>query len=238
MAFRAELRRSSEAEHEFFHEELHAERPDERDWGVEQWHHRKNNLGRYDAPELVAVIDELKAIPEVEEYNHEVVTLGSLRGTVELARDFVSSEQEEDFEKKTEPLTQMIDQAADYVDRYADTVRRFIALSGERYRLDVEKYQMMMKTIDSSRRLSHDALMSHLSAISRFIKQKIPAAGGATFNRPGWDEYLRHHWFSDDQLKDRKYIEEWAIRTDIAEKAQALISAIEAELKNKSADEG
>lgn len=218
---------------QYSHPELQATSADSRDYGVDQWYHRKNKLSEYDPQELEAVVRELHEIPEVESHANERVKLENILAMTEVATDYVADGREERFVEATAGYSDLTDQLTMYVDRYTDTVRRFQTVQLQRFHLETEKYQTMMKNVDQSRRTSHDALMAHLKAVSRYLTVQIPKHAGSGFNAIGWEEQIKRHWFTIDELHDRNAITDWAIRADIVRKATDLEQAITQVLEQK-----
>lgn len=221
----------------FYHPELHAPEPEARVSGVQQWYHQVKRLDQHGPEELRAVVDELHDIPEVLEYADEPVNLNSLRSMPELAQTFAETNPSEKFSAALTAYQELYLELAGYIDRYTDTLRRFELVRTQSIREDDrEKFKIMTKTVDTARKRAHDALMSHLNAISRMLNGQIPKAASSGFNLIGWQSHLKQYWFSLDQIRDRKYIEEWAVRTDIGEKAAAVEVAIQEVLEKKNAD--
>lgn len=218
---------------EYAHPELKANTPDERNYQVDRWHHNIKRLSQYDPAELEVVIEELHEIPEVEQHAQERVKLENVLTLVDVASDYVASGKEETFIKTSAPLTELAEQLITQVDQYTDTVRRFHSVEIQRHHLDADKYRALMKNVDQSRRISHDALMSHLKIMSRYIHLQIPKHAGADFNAIGWQEYVKKSWFSSDEITDRDAITDWALRSDSARKAAAIEQAILAVLQQK-----
>jgi hypothetical protein len=73
---------------------------------------------------------------------------------------------------------------------------------------------------DRSRRLAHDALLSNLFALTRYVNVNLRKAG-IKIN-------LEDNWFSEFQLKDRNFIGDWAYKMG---KARSVIDKIEEEKK-------
>lgn len=222
----------------YYHPELHAQYPDERDYNVDAWLHKAKHFPEFDSEELETVREELQAIPEVQEYEREPVKIETIENFPNVIIDLSGNEGNEELASALATLAKLSDEIPVLVDRYTDTVRRFHATGSQRFHQEADRYRTMMENIDRSRRVAHDALIGHLHAISRFINLKIPKTAGETFDQTAWEEHIKANWFNIDQMKDRKYIEEWAMRTDIASKAKAIELAIQENLKKKTADAG
>lgn len=238
MATNPEMMHQTEAElpAEFYHEELHAENPEGRDSGVDQWYHRKDRLADYDPVELGVIDQELAALPEVKAYEDEQVRIEMLEEMIPKARDLAPDSQATKFDKLEQDISTLTEQLRLQIDRYAGTLRQFHNSQLARFHLDTERYQAMMKSADSQRRAAHDSLVADFHALSRFLTQRVPKVGGVEFNATGWEEHLKQHWFSYDQLKDRDYLADWSVKTDIVEKARALRQAITETIEKKSAE--
>ncbi len=222
-----------EEEHPYIHPELQAVTPDQRDVGVNHWFHRKNRLSEYDPAELEAVAQELHDIPEVERYSRERVKLETILALPTTAADYVASEHEQKFQERLTGFQELLDELPTYLERYTDSVRRFHGTQTQRFHLEPEKFRLAVKRVDQGRRSSHDALMSHLKAISRFMLIQVPKLGGSDFNGLGWEKFVQQHWFTIDELNDRETITDWAVRVDIAQKARELEDAIHDVLEQK-----
>ena len=215
-----------------YHEELHGQYPEDRDLGVDGWFNRRDQLSEYDDSELVAVDRELSELPEVKAQRREKVTLSGIEEMLTRAKEL--SPETADWTEPSETFAELYEQLQHYINKYAETLRRFAVVKTQSFHLEREQYQTRMKDSDQARRNTHEALISHLNGLSRFLAVRIPKIGGRGFDQPGWEHELTKHWFTIDQLQDRDYIANWAIRTDIAEKAAAIQAAIKQTREKKS----
>lgn len=220
------------------HPELHGDVPDKRDDGVTMWYDRRERLANYDPAELQSVLAELKEIPEVIENEHQRVTLRIIAGLPALARDHLPEADRHKLAAVEVTYASLVAELEKYIAEYADTVIRFQRMKIVAQLKDPEEYQSVMKTVDTARKRSHDALMSHLNIISRQLTQAIPKAAGSTFRSSAWEDDIKRHWFSLDELHDRKRIGAWAIQQDIVNKSEAIEAAIQATLEQQDADAG
>lgn len=222
-----------------YHPELHADVPDQRDDGVHAWFDRKDRLETYPSEELEAVKGELHAMPEVAGYEDEKVSIDTIANAMALAVDLTPPTERLSLAPKELVYTGLVEQLETCIDRYTDTIRRFEHLHILFFR-DAEKYKQSYANVDQARRSSHSTLIEHLRIMSRFLSA-IPRQAGKGFDVREWENYLKEHWFSHDQLttdSGRKEITEWAVRMDIARKAQAIEAVIDEVLEKKKADGG
>jgi len=215
-----------------FHEELHGQYPEDRDLGVDRWYSRQDKLSDYDPDELLAIDRELSEIPEVKAYAHEPVTIEAVKNMMTVAAEF--NPEVNNWNEAAEIYSELTGDLQKYINKYAETLRHFAVIHTQAFHLEREQYQARMANSDQARHSAHNTLMSQLNAVSRFLTQKIPKYGGRDFNQSAWDQQLSKRWFSIDQLKDRDYLADWAIRTDIAEKAQVVRQAIRQTIEKKS----
>lgn len=226
-----------EAEQRFFHPELHADIPDQRDTGVDTWYHDIKKLESYDPAELEFVMHELEEIPEVADYETERVNLDKIAEMMSIASEYTPETQRSKLAKAEMAYSGLVVELDSLIDRYTDTVRRHQRLGILKFH-DPDKYRESIQTTDQARRRSHDALMSHLQAMSRLLT-RVPTDIGPGFDRHSWDDVLRRRWFSYDQLRTprgREEMTEWAVRMDIVRKARAVEDAIQGVLQTKKAD--
>ncbi len=225
-----------EAAAAYYHQELHDENPEGRDTAVDAWYHRKDKLAEYDLAELRAVDQELSEMPEVREYGHQRVRIEKIENMCEAAQDYVPEEMLKKFAPMETLYADLVSQLRTQIDRYTETLRKFHTSEVSRFHMDTDRYQSVMKSVDRQRRSAHEVLLDDFHALSRFLTQRIPKTGGSGFNQSGWEAYLKQTWFTIDQLKDRDYLAEWSVKTDIVEKARTLQAAISARLEKKSAE--
>lgn len=226
-----------EAEARFAHPEFRAEVPDQRDAGVDAWYHRLQKLDGYEPAELEVALHELQEIPEVVGYDREPVNLETIGEMMSIAVDHAPAAQQAKLAKVELGYSGLVNELDSLIDRYTETVRRHERLGPLKFH-DPEKYRASIQSADQARRRSHDALMSHLQAMSRLLT-RVPSEAGAGFDQEGWAEVLHRRWFTYDQLRSsqgRQEITEWAIRMDIVRKARAVETAITETLATKKAD--
>jgi len=223
---------------QYFHRELHAAVPDERDDGVRQWYEHREHLASYSPDELAAVRTELHELPEVMEHAHERVSLHNIAGLPGLAYEHVSETNRTSFASVELVYAGLMADLEKQIGQYADTVIRFQRTKIAAMLKEPEEYQALVRTVDTARRRSHDALISQVNAISRYLTMSLPKVAGPGFKSAAWEQDLRRRWFTIDELRDRERIGTWAIQEDIVSKAEAIEAAINAVLEHKDADAG
>lgn len=239
MATSPEILRPIEGEAKVYHEELHADFPEQRDSGVDQWYRHRDRLDQYDPAELESARQEFENIPEVADYDQERVTLEAIGEMMSQAAELTPSEEQNKLTAAELTWPGLVAELENLIDHYTDTVRRHQRLSIMKFH-DPEKYLAGSEQADKARHHSHESLMGHIHAMSRFLTG-LPGKIGSGFNQPGWDDLLRRRWFSHDEMttaRGRKEITSWALRMDIVRKARVVEAAIDDVLEKKNAERG
>jgi hypothetical protein len=185
----------------------------------------KDSFLHVDPLKVPIFIESAKNLPEYRKYLGLKVTsqtLDSILGHF----DSKTIDRKEDVEvvKAKALLNKMIYDIRNLVSEYYQKVRAMELVRIQQFRLEREEYLSRLENSDRSRKITHDALMSAVSSLTRYCYRTLP-------EQIHIDNPITS-WFTGDELRDRIYIREWAYTFEMGRRIEDFIQYIENE-KNK-----
>jgi len=177
--------------------------------------------------ELEELANDLVRLPELEEYKHEKVRSDIFREIVSEAKRIATEEEKPVAMEKAELADQLLFEFLADINKYVQTINRFEQMRHQQQvRMDDREYRVLLAKQDKARHIAHNNLMTSVLPLSRMLNLHFPK----TLSKAAddyWEDYIKPRWFSLGQIKDRDYMEKWAVNTDTFEKASALRKKID-----------
>jgi hypothetical protein len=183
--------------------------------------------------ELHRLDQEVDQVPEIQDYKRRKVQIDTMYGFADTAASIGVEKNNEKAVAAAEQIRRLTDDVMESVERYLGKIQ-YIAMQSEmqKFRMEQDEYIQYVTKLDRERSVAHSALMSNVQILSRYLFQGFPK-NLSPQDASRWTSTVEKSWFTIDQIKNRDYIEGWAVETYSYSLAKKIHEAVHQTLEEK-----
>lgn len=175
---------------------------------------------------LQRLVDTVESLPEYQAYMHLRVrfeTMDSIVSRVSSAADQIGTDE---ARKVADQVARFVADIRKLTTQYYESILQMVQIRKQAFRLEDFEYRERNEAIENRRRSAHNALISTLTAYTRYCNTKVYEVLDV--------EVPHEEQFTREELTDREFIKEWAFNSEVGGRVYRILEAAQRSQKEKA----